>query len=542
MKLLSHLSIRKKIFTIVLVSQILAISALMSGYVGIYVLNNSIDKMYKESVNPLENMRLLKEYYEVEIKKSVLEIKEGRGDFGKLAKTLENGDSKINGMLAKIKTSMTSESEKKDMAELEKLSTSIKQGLGQLNEAAKTKDFSSLLDYAESDMPYSIDPVLPIVNSMMSMQIQKATKLYKDKETAYILSMTAPIMVYIIGLILVAILVFVVIRSILKIVDKLKNDMQIIAETKDLTMSKKSDANDELSLISNSVFDLLDNIRCVIADAKDSSQKNTKISNELSAASTQMGKVVDEEMRLVSSLAKMGGEIDKTVEVGERQNTKSFNSILKANDELGKAGQITLEMAQSIRSNSVEQLELSEKLERLTKHAAEVRNIITVIQDIADQTNLLALNAAIEAARAGEAGRGFAVVADEVRKLAEKTQKSLTDINATVATIVGGVEESSKMMRENANDASRLSDASIDVEEKINMTLALMKEIMINANPDSGDLRQIGVLASEISKQLQSANELSYKNAKTVQEVASAGEYLSRLTKELSRKICAFKT
>lgn len=63
MKLLSHLSIRKKIFTIVLVSQILAISALMSGYVGIYVLNNSIDKMYKESVNPLENMRLLKEYY-----------------------------------------------------------------------------------------------------------------------------------------------------------------------------------------------------------------------------------------------------------------------------------------------------------------------------------------------------------------------------------------------------------------------------------------------------------------------------------------------
>jgi len=542
MGFLSHLSIRKKIFIIVLVSQILAISALMSGYVGIYVLNNSIDKMYQESVNPLENMRLLKEYYEVEIKKSVLEIKEGRGDFGKLAKALENWDSKINGMLAKIKASMISESEKKDMAELEKLSTSIKQGLGQLTEAAKSKDFSSLLDYAESDMPYSIDPALPIINSMMSMQIQKATQLYKDKETAYVLSMTAPITVYIIGLLLVLILVFAVIRSMLKIVDELKSDMKIIADTKDLTMSKQSGTNDEISLISNSVFDLLDNIRRVIADAKESSQKNAEISNDLSVASTQMGKVVDEEMKLVSSLAKMGGEIDKTVEAGERQNAKSFNSILKANDELGKAGQITLKMAQSIRSNSVEQLELSEKLERLTKHASEVKNIITVIEDIADQTNLLALNAAIEAARAGEAGRGFAVVADEVRKLAEKTQKSLTDINATVATIVDGVEESSKMMRENANDASRLSDASIDVEEKINMTLALMKEIMINATPDSGDLRQIGVLTSEISKQLQSANELSYKNAKTVQEVATAGEYLSALTQELSRKICAFKT
>ncbi len=542
MGLLSHLSIRKKIFIIVSVSQILAIAALMSGYVGIYVLNNSIDKMYQESVNPLENMRLLKEYYEVDIKKSVLEIKEGRGDFGKLAKALENWDSKINGMLAKIKASMVSESEKKDMAELEKFSTSIKQGLGQLTEASKSKDFSSLLDYAESDMPYSIDPALPIINSMMSMQIQKATKLYKDKETAYVLSMTAPISVYIIGLLLVLILVFVVIRSMLKIVDELKNNMKIIADTKDLTMCKQSNTNDEISLISNSVFELLDNIRRVIADAKESSQKNAEISKDLNIASTEMGKVVDEEMRLVGSLAKMGGEIDKTVEAGERQNAKSFNSILKANNELGKAGQITLDMAQSIRANSVEQLELSEKLERLTKHAAEVKNIITVIEDIADQTNLLALNAAIEAARAGEAGRGFAVVADEVRKLAEKTQQSLTDINATVATIVDGVDESSKMMRENANDASRLSDASIDVEEKINMTLALMKEIMINANPDSGDLRQIGVLTSEISKQLQSANKLSYKNAKTVQEVATAGEQLSTLTQELSRKICAFKT
>lgn len=315
-----------------------------------------------------------------------------------------------------------------------------------------------------------------------------------------------------------------------------------MAKEKDLTINKKSVAKDEISLISNGFFELLENIREVIADAKDSSQKNAQISAELSATSAQIGRVVDDEVRLIDAITRMGDEIDTTVKTGEKNNESSLKSIIKADTELGGAGQLVLKMAQDIRSNSTEQLGLSEKLERLATHAIEVKNILNIIQDIADQTNLLALNAAIEAARAGEAGRGFAVVADEVRKLAEKTQKNLTDINATVTTIVQGVEESSEMMCKNANESSKLSDISVSVEEKIKMTLALMKEITINANANFGDLKQIGALASQISTELKSANEFSTRNARSVQEVAAAGEYLSELTGELSLKISSFRT
>lgn len=542
MKILTNLTIRKKIFLIVTVSQLLAIAALLAGYVGIYTLNKSVDTMYKESVEPLEYMRSLKQYIEVDIKKTVLELKEGTGDFDKLSKNIEQSDAKIDDIIKKIKSAHLSTSEQKELENLEKLTTSIKQGLLQLKESAKNKDFASLLDYAESDMPYSIDPALPLINEMMSVQIQKASKLYEDKKTAYTMALSIPAAVYLLGALLVGILVSIVIHSMLQTVDRLKRNMQSVSEQNDLTINQKSDAKDEISLISNSFFELLSSIREVIADAKESSSKNAQISAELSATAGQIGRVVDDEVRLIRTISQMGEEIDKTVMQGEKNNEKSLQGIVKADGELGNAGQLVLKMAQDIRHNSTEQLELSEKLDRLALHATEVRNILNIIQDIADQTNLLALNAAIEAARAGEAGRGFAVVADEVRKLAEKTQKSLTDINATVTTIVQGVEESSEMMGKNAEDSSKLSEISVNVEEKITTTLALMKEITITANANFKDLQQIGALASQISSELKVANEFSTTNARSVQEVAAAGEYLSELTGELSEKINSFRT
>ncbi len=135
-------------------------------------------------------------------------------------------------------------------------------------------------------------------------------------------------------------------------------------------------------------------------------------------------------------------------------------------------------ISKNMSNASVKENELSTRLNSVKDSASDVKNILTVISDIADQTNLLALNAAIEAARAGEHGRGFAVVADEVRQLAERTQKSLTEINSTINVVVQSIQDSSDTMEHNAKDINKLSDEIFELKAGVEKILIVINRLL----------------------------------------------------------------
>ena len=201
----------------------------------------------------------------------------------------------------------------------------------------------------------------------------------------------------------------------------------------------------------------------------DTSSDNLDISQTLESAAKEVGERSHTQNSELNDVVSQSNIMRDDLREAIIETEHGRTNLDKSSQNLAETKEDILVLVEKVQQSSVVQVELAESLSQLSDDAAEVKNVLTVIADIADQTNLLALNAAIEATRAGEHGRGFAVVADEIRKLAERTQKSLSEINASINVIVQSIVDSSNQMNNNSSEIEELATISIQVRDKQNV-------------------------------------------------------------------------
>ena len=311
---------------------------------------------------------------------------------------------------------------------------------------------------------------------------------------------------------------------------------------KDLTKRLEVVKKDEFSQAAKAVNDFVEMIQETVNEVKSLGKQNSAIAITITEATQHISQGVEQERLIVQSTTEKSHSIKATLSEAITISKQTQSNITSANADLVTAKDALDRLVNEVEGYIEAEHEMSSQLVALRNDAQQVKNVLGVIKDIADQTNLLALNAAIEAARAGEHGRGFAVVADEVRKLAERTQKSLTEIEISVSTIVQSINDVSDKIGQNAVSMSGLTDISREVEEKISMTSVEMEKSVIVAKRSHGDSVEMVSHVEWIIDKISQINDVSGSNKKSVEKIEEDSGELLRVAQLLQAHINEFKS
>ena len=310
----------------------------------------------------------------------------------------------------------------------------------------------------------------------------------------------------------------------------------------DLTAQVKAEKDgDDISKLFNGFNLTVSNIKNMINQVREAVEATASASTQISSSAEEMAAGAQEQSAQTSEVAAAMEEMSRTVVETASNATQAAEASREASEKANE-GNTKLEASKKGMKNIVSSTEnVGNKITSLATKTEQIGAIAQVIDDIADQTNLLALNAAIEAARAGEHGRGFAVVADEVRKLAENTTKATKEIAETIKAIQVEAKEANSSTKEAQEAVSYGLKLNDEVGEVLSQILASVENVTMQINQVAAASEEQSATAEQVSTNIEAINNVANESATGVQQIASASEDLNRLTENLSKIVEQFK-
>jgi len=327
------------------------------------------------------------------------------------------------------------------------------------------------------------------------------------------------------------------------VIEPIKEASEVLAvmATGDLTIRMIGNYKGDLAKLKNDLNMLGDSLSELIRQVNEAVQNTASSAMQISSTAEGLAAATQEQSAQADDVATAVEEMSRTI----TENAMSANKtaeVAKENGRIAKeGGQVVTLTVNKMRDIAKVVKNSAENIQKLGESSKQIGEIISVIDDIADQTNLLALNAAIEAARAGEQGRGFAVVADEVRKLAERT----TEATKQIAVMIKGIQSETEAAVNAMNKGNEEVNSGIELADKagqsLQQILASTQEVIDMINQIAAASEEQSATSEEISKNVTSISKVTAESAQHVEEVAHTADDLAKMTNQLAELMRQFK-
>jgi methyl-accepting chemotaxis protein len=564
MKWIKNLPIGKKIFTIVLV---LGLTQLLIAAFAIFKMNDiaaEFDVMYEIAI-PLD--KLVSTTSKLQLQKAaVLEKLLRAAKSGARRKIIKGHLETINNISIQNEQALQDTLNILDHAESQPLQDDLLLDIANLkldtaNVVAKQSSYQQYVDnvikiikrggvmsgggYLSDEEQLKLEEIeAQLFQYLETMQVSidnitnRAVDNVKQVQSASLFSLTALALV---SLILGAFISKVIISNIVTPITQLMATLTAMAEDNDLTKRMNFTSKDEVGAMGNTFNIFVEKLQRLVSGIASSSEQLSTAAEETSVVSVTTNQNIAQQKNETFKVASAITEMTSTVQDVAASAEKASLAASQGDRDSNTGRQAVEDIVSSINALESEISNSTTVIRQLKTDSENIGTVLDVIKNIAEQTNLLALNAAIEAARAGEQGRGFAVVADEVRSLAQKTQDSTHEIESLISTLQLGSDNAVKSMDNNKTSIEGLVGKAVNASESLSAITHSVGSITEMNLLIATAAEQQSQVVKEINKNIHNIQEVSESTADGSEQVSKASQEIAKLSENLKAMVNQFK-
>ena len=540
--MLAQLTVRARLLLLAVVPLLVLIVVISMALSNASKLNDSFDALFTDRMQPISQLKVVSDAYAVAMVDALHKYRAGVFDEAALRKAFSDARSRGDKAWAEyIATRLTrDESSRVERTRplLLKVQQLADQYLGQLANgqllAADAASFNrTLYD--------TFDPLGSELEGLISLQLSEGERLNVETTAQYLAIRNTFLLIGAVALVLVLVAAVMISLSIIRPLSGLRSVISEVQESSNLTLRADTRGRDEVSDTARAFNAMLEHQQALIRHLTDTATQLAAASEEMSAISAQVSQAATAQGDQTSMVATAVHQMSVAVQEVARNAQATASNAADANKEARQGSELVQSNLTSIQGLSTSVEKAGEVIDTLHSQSDEISKVLGVIQSIAEQTNLLALNAAIEAARAGEAGRGFAVVADEVRSLASNTQKATESIRSMIDALQGGARSAVSAMQLSREQAQNSVSRAREAGEVLNH-IALAIEGIADGNVQiSAATEQQTAVANEISENISSLNDSIGDVVNGAEQSSIASRDLAQLATGLQQQIQRFR-